>query len=76
MRLLICGLSRPNPLTEEVRPPHHFALPQLTRRYCRGFVGPGTPPGCWALDKAILWLPSTAQHSQIPQSFLTSLKWS
>lgn len=69
MGLLICGLSRLNlALTGEVRAPtpitHHFAFPQLTRRYCRGFVGPGTPPGCRALDKAIPWLSSAAQLGQ------------
>lgn len=32
-----------------------LCLPQLTGRHCRGFLGPGSPPGCWALDKVVLW---------------------
>lgn len=57
MGLLICGLKRPSPL-KGMFGPHTLpplCLPQLTRRHCRGFLGPGSPPGCWALDKAVLW---------------------
>lgn len=44
-------------------PIHYFSLPQLTRRHYRGFLGPGTPPGSWALDTAILWHSVVRSHT-------------